>query len=145
MNTQEPKSNAAGGASALTAGLGGGVAVPIDSATVLKLTSEEPWAVVSPEGVLTRFDNQTCRRLATDFDPDAPLDQNKAIARLCVALLECAATEMDHILRAGGGTQGDIIRALTITTPNVKVSDLPHAQDADTTNSAASCGRCARP
>lgn len=29
--------------------------------------------------------------------------------------------------------------------PNVKVSDLPHAQDDSETNSAASCGRCARP
>lgn len=28
---------------------------------------------------------------------------------------------------------------------NVKVSDLPHAQDDSKTNSAASCGRCARP
>ena len=34
---------------------------------------------------------------------------------------------------------------LRIATPNVKVSDLPHAEAADTTDNAASCGRCARP
>ena len=115
MSNQEQQTKPDGGASVSTAGLGGGFTMP-----TLNLINDEPWAVVSKTGALTRFDGQTCRRLAEEFDPDARLDQNKAIARLCVALLEQAAMEVDHILREGGGTYGDAIRRLTLTTPNAR-------------------------
>lgn len=113
MSNHEQQTEPAGGASVLTAGLGGGYAMPTNSLLTISPTDSAIWAEVSADGVLTRFDNATCRRLAAEFDPDAPLDQNKAIARLCVALLERAAEEMDYILREGGGTQGDTIRMLT--------------------------------
>jgi hypothetical protein len=114
MSNDEATTKLDGGASVSTAEFGGDFTMP-----TLNLTNDEPWAVVSQTGALTRFDGQTCRRLAEEFDLDARLDQNKAIARLCVALLDEAAREVDHILREGGGTYGDAIRRLTLTTPNV--------------------------
>jgi hypothetical protein len=70
---------------------------------------DKPWAVVSEEGKLIKFDSQFCHKLANSFEDQLTLDRNVAVARLCVALLDCAAAQVDHIYREGGGTYGDSI------------------------------------
>lgn len=120
MSNQEQQTKPDGGASVSTDGLGSGYAVPIGHTMTLTQATSSTWAEMSAGGVLTKFDNAECRRLAAEFNPNVWLDQNQAIARLCISLLERAAQEVDHILREGGGTQGDTIRALMI--PNAEVS-----------------------
>lgn len=107
MEEPKPGQEPAPTGSELNLGLGS------QTLTVVGLHADT-WAVVQADGTLGKFDVEACRRLANGFDPDARLDENKAIARLCIALLESAASKVDHILREGGGTYGDTIRGLSI-------------------------------
>lgn len=81
---------------------------------IIVLTANcRPYAAVSREGALTSFDNAECRRMAQGYDPTTTA-KGQAIATLCIALLEQAAQQVDHILIEGGGTCGDLIRGLNV-------------------------------
>lgn len=86
---------------------------PEDSKIIVMVANCRPYAAVSKEGVLTSFDNVECRRMAQEYDP-AHYTNGQAIAMLCIALLEQAAQQVDHILIEGGGTCGDLIRGLNV-------------------------------
>jgi hypothetical protein len=84
--------------------------------SVLELSKcGKPFAVISSKGELEKFDNVLCREAAKEFD-EAGLgvkEEYQCWAKLIVLILDVAGSEVDHIVKAGGGTQGDLIRAVS--------------------------------
>lgn len=70
------------------------------------------FAEVSSSGKLIKFDNQLCRKIADNPDMNGGIVNGAAV--LSIILLEKAAEQVDHILKEGGGTYGDLIRNLNI-------------------------------
>lgn len=74
---------------------------------------------LSPTGGLVKFDNKICREVAS-IDYDEQVHDYQYTAKLCIELLESAASKVDHILKEGGGTYGDIIRNMSIDKTHIK-------------------------
>ncbi len=73
--------------------------------------SEKVIIEVSLEGSLLIFDNTVCRNLA-DKEVKDKMEMAQVIAKLCVLLLDEAASIVDHIPHENSGTYGDVIRKL---------------------------------
>jgi hypothetical protein len=71
---------------------------------------ENVLARISPSGDLVLFNNMEIRKVAKED----PFSEGGMTARLCIALLDRVAREVDHIYKEGGGTYGDAIRNLNI-------------------------------
>jgi len=83
-----------------------------DLSTVLTIKDTE-YARISPDGKLEKFNNKICREVADEFDEDNT-QTYLAFAKLCILLLEEAASIVDHINKQGGVSYGDLIRNLEV-------------------------------
>ena len=73
----------------------------------------KPFIIVNEDGELIQFDNELCRQLADGFD-QGRRENYIFTAKFIISVLDEAAKEVDHILKAGGGTQGDLIREFDV-------------------------------
>ena len=80
-----------------------------ENSSVFINNNERVFAKISDDGKLKKFNNKLCREIAAGVVTDST-DVCISIAKLCILLLEGAAREVDHIMKEGGGTHGDIIR-----------------------------------
>lgn len=77
--------------------------------------ASEPFAVITSNGELGEFNNKLCRQAAKEFDDagDGPKEEYQCWAKLIVLILDGSAAQVDHIMKAGGGNQGDKIRSFS--------------------------------
>lgn len=73
---------------------------------------DQTWAIINKKGELVKFDAALCKQSLPQQGTMS--DHNALMANLVLLVLEASAKEVDHILKEGGGTYGDVIRNLKI-------------------------------
>lgn len=79
------------------------------------------FAIISRDGKLKKFDNDLCRKAAKTFDTSNKKEIWMCIAKLIILVLDNASMSVEHILKEGGGTQGDKIRSFSKKDVNEKL------------------------